>query len=88
MITFVDIDQLSLIIIQKQPGSPSSCSNSPLPQCSVNIITQDQTDNEPILFTTPMPLLRNQVILATPAISVNIIVPLYNPLKFTVFSDY
>ena len=42
-----------------------------MPQCSVNITPQDQIDDEPVLFTTPVPPLRNQAILATPAISVS-----------------
>ena len=46
----------------------SSCSNSPLPKCSVNIIPQDQIDDEP--FTTPIPPLHNHAILATTAISI------------------
>ena len=37
----------------------------------MNIIPQDQIDDEPIWFTTPISLLRNQAILATPAISVS-----------------
>ena len=49
---------------------PPSCSNSSWPQCSVNIILQEQIDDAPIRFTTPIPPLRNQAILATPAISV------------------
>ena len=36
----------------------------------MNIILQDQIDDAPILFTTPIPSLRNRVILATPAINV------------------
>ena len=52
-------------------AAPSSCSNSSLPQCSVSIILQDQIDDEPIRFTTPIPPLRNQAILATTAISVS-----------------
>ena len=35
----------------------------------MSIIPQDQTDNEPLWFATPMPPLRNQAILATPALS-------------------
>ena len=35
----------------------------------MNIILQDQIDDAPIRFTTPIPLLRNQAILATPVIS-------------------
>ena len=50
--------------------APSSCSNSPWPQSSVNIILQDQIDDTPIRFTTPIPPLRNQARLETPAISV------------------
>ena len=42
----------------------------PWRQCSVNIILQDQIDDAPIRFTTPIPPLRNQAILATPAVSV------------------
>ena len=42
-----------------------------MPQCSVNIIPQDQIDDEPLRFTTSIPPLRNQAILATPAISVS-----------------
>ena len=49
--------------------APSSCSNSPWAQCSVNIILQDQIEDEPIQLTTQIPALRNQAILATPAIS-------------------
>ena len=41
-----------------------------MPQCNVNIIPQDQTDDEPIRFTTPVPPFRNQAILVPPAISV------------------
>ena len=52
-------------------ATPSSCSNSPLSQCSVKIIPQDQIDDEPLRFTTPIPPLRNQSILATTAISVS-----------------
>ena len=36
----------------------------------MNIILQDQIDDAPIRFTTPVPRLRNQAILATPTISV------------------
>ena len=36
----------------------------------MNIILQDQVDDAPIRFTTPIPLLRNQAILVTPVISV------------------
>ena len=58
-----------------KPGcaTPPSCSNSPLSQCSVNvdIIPQDQIDDESIWFTTPIPPLRNQAILATATISVS-----------------
>ena len=36
----------------------------------MNIILQDQIDDAPIRFTTPIPPLRNQAILATPAVSV------------------
>ena len=36
----------------------------------VNIILQEQIDDAPVRFTTPIPPLRNQAILATPAISV------------------
>ena len=50
--------------------APSSCSNSPWPQCSVNIILQDQIDDAPIQFTTQITPLCNQAILATPAINV------------------
>ena len=39
--------------------------------CSLNIIPQDQIDDEPLRFTTPIPPLRNQAILATPVISVS-----------------
>ena len=67
IVHFVDIDQLSLIIIQKRPSR--HCPNLSWPQYSVNIIPQDQIDDAPIWFTAPIPLLRNQVILATPAIS-------------------
>ena len=41
----------------------TSCSN-------VNIILQDQIDDAPIRFTTPTPTLRNQALVATPAVSV------------------
>ena len=37
----------------------------------MNIILQDQIDDAPIRFTTPTPTLRNQALLATPAVSVN-----------------
>ena len=37
----------------------------------MNIIPQDQIDDEPLRFTTPIPPLSNQAILATPAISVS-----------------
>ena len=50
--------------------APSICSNSPWPQCSVNIVLQDQIDNAPLRFTTPVPPLRNQAILTTPDIRV------------------
>ena len=52
---------------------PPSFSKPPLLQCSVNvnIIPQDQIDDEPIRFITPTPPLRNQLILATAAISVS-----------------
>ena len=36
----------------------------------MNIILQDQIDDAPIRFTKPIPPLRNQAILATPAVSV------------------
>ena len=49
--------------------APPSCSNSSWPQCSVNIILQDQIEDAPIQLTTQIPALRNQAILATPAIS-------------------
>ena len=52
-------------------AAPSSCSNSPLPQFSVKVTPQDQTDDEPIRFTTPTPPLRNQAILATPISTVH-----------------
>ena len=42
-----------------------------MPHYSVNIIPQDQIDDGPILFTTPIPPLRNKAILTTPAISVS-----------------
>ena len=48
----------------------SSCSNSPWPQCSVNIIPQDQLDDATIRFTTPITPLGNQAILATPDVTV------------------
>lgn len=43
--------------------APSSCSNTPLPQCDVNITPQDQTDDEPLWLTTLVPPVRNQSIL-------------------------
>ena len=46
----------------------SSWSNSPLAQWSANLIPQYQIDDEPIRLTTPIPPVRNQSILATPAI--------------------
>ena len=49
--------------------APPSCSKSSWPQCSVNIILQDQIEDAPIQLTTQIPALRNQAILATPAIS-------------------
>lgn len=39
--------------------APSSCSNTPLPQCDVNITPQD----EPLWLTTLVPPVRNQSIL-------------------------
>ena len=39
----------------------------------MNIIPQDQIDDEPLRFTTPIPPLRNNAILATSAISVSTI---------------
>ena len=36
----------------------------------MNVILQDQLDDAPIRFTTPVPTLRDQVILATPSVSV------------------
>ena len=36
----------------------------------MNIILQDQLDDAPIRFTTPIPPLRNQAILSTPAVGV------------------
>ena len=36
----------------------------------MNIILQDEVDDEPLPFTTPIPPLRNQAVLATPAIIV------------------
>ena len=50
--------------------APPSCSNSPLRQCSVSIILQDQTDDAPIQFATQIHPLLNQAVLATPAIRV------------------
>ena len=36
----------------------------------MNVILQDQFDDAPIRFTTPIPPLRNQAILSTPAVRV------------------
>ena len=48
--------------------APSSCSNSPLFQCNLNILYQDQINDEPMWLTTPIPPVGKQTILATPAI--------------------
>ena len=53
-------------------ATPSSCSNLPFPQWSVNIVPQDQIDDKPLRFTTPILTLRNEAILATAPVSVSI----------------
>lgn len=42
-----------------------------MPQCSVNIKSQDQADDEPLRFTASTPPLRNQAILVITATSVS-----------------
>ena len=68
---FVDIDQLLMIIIQNQPARLRQVFLNRLCKTSVNIIPQDQIDDEHIRFNTPIPPLRNQAILAAPAISIS-----------------
>ena len=67
MVRFVNIDNHS----KPTCPPPSGCSNSPFSQCSVSIGPKDQIAGEPIRFTTPISLSRNQAIPATPAISVS-----------------
>ena len=61
----------TLNILQRNICQSIFNSNSPLPQCSVNIIPQDQIDDEPIGFTTPIPPSCNQAIIATLTIIVS-----------------
>ena len=44
------------LIIQISLHAHSGCSNSPLPQCNVSIILQDQVDYEPIQLNTTITL--------------------------------
>ena len=67
MVLFVNIDNHS----KPTCPPPSGCFNSPLTQCSVNIAPKDQIADEPVRFSTPISLSRNQAIPATPAIAVS-----------------
>ena len=59
-----------MVIIQNQPVRHHQVVLTQL-RLNAVIIPQDQIDHEPIRFTIPVPLLRNQAILVTLAIIVS-----------------